>query len=159
MVETIACPQCGRKLEMSPAYLGQLVQCPQCAHTFTAAPMASAAPPIASSPPRVAASRSARTFDEEPRDIIMRGPKAPHRGSLIKTLGLLGLVGGFLFLVPLFLGPLAWFWGRRDLEAMAQGRMDARGEADTRLGHYCGIGASLLLLVYGGLCCCMMASH
>ncbi len=65
----------------------------------------------------------------------------PHHGSLILTLGLLGL----LLFAPL--GILAWVLGNKDLTAMEQGRMDKSGEGLTSAGKVLGIIACALMIV------------
>jgi hypothetical protein len=142
MVEVVTCPACQRKLQLAGAAWDQSVQCPQCAHTFVARP--AAAPPPA---PKPVAPRRDDDLDIE-RRVIPRGYE-PHRGSLIKALGLIGLVGGMVFVVPLVVGPFAWLLGSRDLRAMQDGHMDPRGRKQTRTGWYCGIAASMMLLVLG----------
>ena len=68
----------------------------------------------------------------------------PHRAGLILTFGLIGL----LVCVPF--GIAAWVMGNHDLREMAAGRMDRRGEGQTRAGKIIGIIAcafALLMLV------------
>lgn len=92
----------------------------------------------------------------------MPGPlgAVPHRGSLILTLGILGVsmhilgMGGMLFapccglsLVGMGLGIPAWVMGRTDLRQMAQGIMDSSGRGATQGGMVCGIVAVALTVV------------
>jgi hypothetical protein len=68
---------------------------------------------------------------------------APHRGGLILTLGILGLV------VCAFLGIAAWVMGSADLREMAEGRMDPAGRDMTNAGKICGMIATCLLILGG----------
>lgn len=68
---------------------------------------------------------------------------APHRGTLIFTLGILGLL-----CCCLFLGLPAWLMGRADLEKIRQGLLDPAGEELTRAGVICGIIGTLLSVVF-----------
>lgn len=67
--------------------------------------------------------------------------QAPHRGAAILTLGILGICVIFVC------GIIAWVLGRADLKAMAEGRMDPRGEGLTRAGVICGIVGTCLGVV------------
>lgn len=64
----------------------------------------------------------------------------PHRGSLILTLGVLGLV-----ICPVF-GPVAWVMAARDLRRMGNGLMDPGGRRQTRAGLWCGIVSTVGLI-------------
>lgn len=66
---------------------------------------------------------------------------APHRGGLILTLGLLGL----LMFAPL--GIAAWIMASSDLNTIREGRMDKRGEGMTLAGKILGILATVLMVV------------
>ncbi len=63
-----------------------------------------------------------------------------HRGGLILTLGLLGL----LMFAPL--GIAAWIMANKDLAAMRQGTMDKQGEGQTLAGKVLGILATALMI-------------
>jgi hypothetical protein len=66
-------------------------------------------------------------------------PCAPHRGTVIMILGILGIfMGG----IGLILGPIAWIMGRNDLRAMDAGRMDSSGRGNTNTGRICGMVAT-----------------
>lgn len=69
----------------------------------------------------------------------------PHRGILILGYGLLA------FLFCPFFGIAAWVMGTRDLQEMERGRMDPTGRNLTKLGRICGVIATLLIIVGGGL--------
>jgi hypothetical protein len=57
----------------------------------------------------------------------------PHRGAVVLTLGILGLMLCFI------LGIIAWVMGAADLRAMREGRMDPAGKGITQAGQICGI--------------------
>ncbi|MEX2673023.1 MAG: hypothetical protein WD294_13040 [Phycisphaeraceae bacterium] len=65
-------------------------------------------------------------------------PPAEHRGPFILFLGIAGL---FVWL----LGPVAWSFGRGDLEDMADGRMQPGGKILTQIGVAFGLIGTLLL--------------
>jgi DNA-directed RNA polymerase subunit RPC12/RpoP len=65
----------------------------------------------------------------------------PHRGTGILVLGVVSL-----FVMPLPLGLLAWFWGSEDLKKMNAGRMDPEGRGSTQAGQVCGMISVLLSL-------------
>lgn len=64
-----------------------------------------------------------------------------HRGELVLTLGLLGL----LLFAPL--GIAAWILGNKDLASMREGIMDNSGEGMTLAGKVLGILASVLMVI------------
>ena len=78
----------------------------------------------------------------------------PHRGGLLRALGLTSLVLGGLApvlvvpaLVAVPLGLTVWAVARRDLRQMAAGAMDPAGWDQTKAGRNCGaLGAVLSLL-------------
>jgi hypothetical protein len=160
MAEIITCPACQRKLQVPESFYGQTVQCPECAHQFVADPQAQGvqtAPPPAADPPSDAPEpenlprRRKRTYDEDPDDDFddvpsMRRRESPHRGGLILTLGIIALVGGLSFLVPLIIGPFAWIMGNSDLAEIHAGRMDDGGEGMVQAGRILGIIATVFLL-------------
>lgn len=65
----------------------------------------------------------------------------PHRGGLILTLGILGLVCCFIC------GIVAWVLGSGDLKEMAAGRMDPAGKGLTQAGKICGMISVILQIV------------
>jgi hypothetical protein len=75
-------------------------------------------------------------FEERP-GTVEAGPTpqqmAPHRGTLILVLGILGLVCCFIC------GIVAWVFANTDLREMATGRMDPSGRGLTQAGKICGI--------------------
>jgi hypothetical protein len=174
MAEIITCPKCERKLQVPEPFLGQTVQCPECRHQFVAQLSAVSATPMPAPAASAGGSgsgqqkprrfedddeeadfdvrrRRRRGIDDEDDDFPRRprfyGDQAPHRGGLILALGLVSLVGGFAFCVPVVLGPIAWILGSIDLRAMRDGHLDPAGEGMTRSGQICGIISTLLLLL------------
>lgn len=70
------------------------------------------------------------------------GALAPHRGALILTLGIIGLV------LCLICGIVAWVMGNSDLREMDAGRMDPAGRGMTQAGKILGI-ISVCLAAFG----------
>src|SRR5260221_142207 len=107
---TISCPTCAKMLNVPVDLLGKKVKCSACQNVFTAeAESAPAGPPAEESKPEKPAPRRREEEDEDrprrrDRDDDDDGgdrPKrrkrsgrdyAPHRGTLILTFGLLGLL-------------------------------------------------------------------
>lgn len=153
MTETIACPNCKRKLQAPEQYVGQKVQCPECQHIFLAAPMSVSAPPLPSaSRPATAESGQPRRYDEDDFDDFqesrqLRKRYDSHRGGLIMALGLIALVGGMSMCAPVVVGPVAWALGTWDLREIREGRMDPVGRSMTQTGQVCGIVATVLLIL------------
>src|ERR1043166_6998275 len=119
MAEILACPACGRKLQVPESFYGQTVRSPQRAHQFVADPHAqnvqanAPAPVPTSTAPRPPShdrddkdDRDDRDeYDDAPRrrrdhdddddirdDIGMRRRGVPHRGGMILALGIISLV-------------------------------------------------------------------
>jgi hypothetical protein len=75
----------------------------------------------------------------------------PHRGGMILTLGLLGIL-----LCPLT-SPFAWVMGNTDLVEIRNQRMDPDGEGLTQAGRILGIIGSIILILYiCGFCLIVM---
>jgi hypothetical protein len=164
MPEVVSCPQCERKLRVPDELISKLVKCPTCGTTFTAEVGGAAPPPLSVQPreepswreeedlpPRPSAQprrREADDYDEDDYDDYPRRPRtvhrvgmAPHRGTLILVLGILGLV------VCGLLAPIAWVMGNTDLQEIRAGRMDPEGEATTNAGRICGMIGTILIIV------------
>lgn len=174
MAELSACPECKRTLQVPESYLGQVVQCPECGHQFTA--MASAISEKPSTAPSPAPSPKPqekfddrdedrrRRYDDEDDDFAdldrhrrIRDDFAPHRGGLILALGLISLLGFMMFYLPGLLGPVAWALGSYDLREMRERRMDPTGEGMTQAGRVLGIVATALLTVLVSIVCFFVA--
>jgi hypothetical protein len=73
----------------------------------------------------------------------------PHRGGMILTLGIIGLVVGLVICpIVMVLGFVAWFMGTADLRKMDQGIMDPSGRGNTVAGKVMGIITSILFILY-----------
>jgi hypothetical protein len=60
-------------------------------------------------------------------------PLAPHRGTTVLVLGIIGLV------CCMVCGIIAWVLGHNDIKEMDAGRMDPAGRGTTQAGMICGI--------------------
>ena len=79
---------------------------------------------------------------------------APHRGTTVLVLGILGLV------VCVICGIIAWVMGKNDLKEIDAGRMDPTGRGVTNAVRICGmistifaivgLGIWLLMLIFAG---------
>lgn len=164
MPDIIQCPHCERKLKVPETLRNQAVKCPTCGETFTASASAETSPPPpvpprpapapapswenAGSPPPARADASVRPRNSGSPDVENRAARAnlaPHRGTLILVLGILGLVA----FGPL--GIVAWVLGNGDLKEIREGRMDPEGEGTTNAGRICGMIASIMMGI--GLLC------
>lgn len=74
----------------------------------------------------------------------------PHRGGLVFTLGLVGLVLTTACGLGLLSGLPAWILGARDLSRMQAGALDPSGHGITRAGKICGMVATILSLIIVG---------
>lgn len=172
MIEIITCSNCRRSLQVPDTYLGQTVQCPQCGHQFTAASTSvSSAPPPTPAPAPAPKAEKRRQYEDDRDDEDYRrrrrrrleddedddddfGPIGrvrenlpPNRGGLIMALGLVSLIGGWMFCLPVIVGPLAWFMAQQDLRAIRDGYMDATNESMIRTGQVCGILSTIFLFL------------
>jgi hypothetical protein len=82
-------------------------------------------------------------YDDRPR----RRRGAPHRGTLILILGILG------FLICGLCGVAAWIMGSNDLAEMKAGRMDSSGRDMTQIGYVLGIISTVLMILSVALFC------
>jgi hypothetical protein len=165
MPEVITCTSCQRKLQVPDNLMGQDVQCPTCGGTFMArpdGPMPSRSEPAPPPPPTRALVRREERFDDDYNDDYdyerrsrrirrRRHDYEPHRGAVVLTLGLVGLIGMFFFFPICFVGVAAWIMGNVDMAAIRSGRMDPDGESTTNAGRICGmvsaiIGITVILL-------------
>jgi hypothetical protein len=133
MSAIVNCPECRRALQVPDDFFGQKVQCPDCRHTFVAAPPEAAiqvAPPAsapASAPPvwekdesprddrdRADDDRDDRRDDDDLDDLRIGGRRDsnldPDRGGVILALGIVSLVLSFfsfmLYIVPIWIIPI-----------------------------------------------------
>ncbi len=67
---------------------------------------------------------------------------APHRGTLILVLGIIGIV-----CCCFITGIIAWVMGNNDLRKIDAGRMDPSGRGLTQAGKICGMVSVILTIV------------
>ncbi len=184
MPEIITCPACQRRLNLPESVMGQLVKCPSCGHTFTAAVTTSPPPAPA---PRYDRPPPPRGYDRPPprhddrdcpprrhddedyerperpryRDEDYDGRYArPHRGALILVLGLLGLTLSPTCVLGWVLGGYAISMGDADLQAMRRGTMDPAGQGITVAGRVCGIiGVVIATIIFLFTCLIRLGSR
>ena len=162
----VACPACGRQLKVPDNLIGKTVKCPGCQQPFQTA--VEGPPPLPppqdavrqEAPPRRREEDERYRADEERRpakrdddydddyddDRSARrkrrrrgGDYAPHRGTVILILGILGMVGCGLFTaIP------AWIMGSNDMKEIRAGRMDPEGEQLTNIGKILGMVGTIL---------------
>lgn len=167
----ISCPTCTKQLRVPDNLVGQMVKCPSCQNTFTAAveetPGGGKADPFAfqeqeqEAPRERPVSRRPRRDDDDDDDDLDRPRRrhsglTPHRGQLIMILGILSIVG----VGAPITGIVAWILGNGDLKEMRAGRMDREGEGNTSLGRTLGIISTILWLIIPigcGGCFCVMS--
>lgn len=66
----------------------------------------------------------------------------PHRGPVVLTLGILGLV--FTGACGFIIGIIAWVMGNADLKEMDRGAMDPAGRGLTQAGRICGMISTII---------------
>ena len=97
-------------------------------------------------------------YPQGPVETVEAGPvpqqMAPHRGTLILVLGILGIF------CCIICGIIAWVLGNTDLREMDAGRMDPAGRGLTQAGKICGIVGIILtvLSLVGWLLMMMLAA-
>ena len=92
--------------------------------------------------------RYSRRYDDDD-DYDRRSRLAPHRGGMVLTFGIVGLVFCWT-VVGLLFSVLAWVFGSQDLKAMDDGRMDESGRSSTNTGKILGMVTVILF-------CCLVA--
>jgi hypothetical protein len=142
MSEVVTCPECQRRLSVPPELVGRNVKCPTCGANFSSAteqepPTVEYKPPTADYPPPPA---------DDDLEWRVRRDMAPHRGGMVLTFGILGLVLALPSICCLFMAMggigfsiTAWVMGHADLRAMREKRMDPEGRGSTHGGWVCGI--------------------
>jgi len=81
----------------------------------------------------------------------LRRDVAAHRGVLVLTLGVVGLVAAGIHVLSLVGVPLcltAWIMGQSDLKRMRNNELDPTGEGLTQAGRICGIIGTCLGLLW-----------
>ena len=66
---------------------------------------------------------------------------APHRGTVVLVLGILGIVVCFIC------GIIAWVMGNNDIRKMDAGVMDPSGRGLTQAGKICGMISCILVII------------
>ena len=153
MPVNISCPHCQKALQLQETLMGKKVRCPGCKEVFTAAPpeeqiqAADEFEEIQERPSRPTPARPRRPAPAPPPDEEDEGADdedtpsrgKPHRGGLILTLGILGLVFSCCPLAGWILGGIALSMGNTDLRLMAARKMDRAGQGMTKAGKILGI--------------------
>ena len=173
MAEILTCSKCLKSLQIPEQYCGETVQCPQCGHKFVATSTSVSAAPVPKTQPGAAggdANRTKKRWEDQDEDFYPRRRRGrnddddddlddferplrrrhtlpPNRGGLIMALGLVSLIGGWLFCLPIVVGPAAWYMAQMDLRAIRDGYMDSTGESMVRTGQVCGIISTVILIV------------
>lgn len=120
------CPHCGRQVSIPQQYWGTVIHSPMCGGQFTAGGPAASAP-----------YGSAAAMDAPPHYGPIRHAE-PHRGGLILTLAILGVI---------ICGPMAlaaWIMATSDLQKIRHGTMDPSGYGLTLAGLVVGIIGTIL---------------
>jgi phage FluMu protein Com len=170
------CAGCGQTLRVADEHAGKKARCPACGTIAQVPPAQEAAPlvPVSDSPfaadsatppgvglyvDRPEADFNPYTPPMTPKyEPLQRAP--PHRGGLIVTFGVIGLVCAIPFglccgpfgLLAIPFGVAAWVMGSADLQKIRAGQMDPSGSGLTRAGMILGIAAT----VVGALVICLM---
>ncbi len=146
------CTGCGQTLRVGDDHAGKRARCPSCG-TITQVPGSGMAPAPQYTPPAGIPTKPvipANPFADRPDGanpyqsaMGQAGPSIqprfghgyvkPHRGGLVLTLGILGLV----CCMPL--GIAAWVMGSSDLAEIRRGQMDPSGQSTTQVGMILGI--------------------
>jgi phage FluMu protein Com len=143
------CTGCGQTLRVGDEHAGKKARCPACG-TIAEVPLTGEAVPSAgerSSPFSAAASSAAEVNPFADRPEPPANPYAspsvptispstfgrPHRGGLILTFGIVGILCCMPF------GIAAWVMGASDLSEIRAGRMDPSGKSTTRIGMILGM--------------------
>jgi len=128
---------CGQQMQIEDRYAGSQIRCPRCGQSLVA-PLAQGQQPGAA--PQAGPVPQPLGPVQFPPGYQGMGLR-PHRGAMILTFGILGLVICVVF------GIVAWVMGNADLREMAAGTMDRAGEGMTRAGKICGMISTILLIV------------
>ena len=169
MSQLVSCPECKKGLQVPDDLLGKKVQCPECAHYFTAtlgddelSTGTTSSPPVRTKKgldkkTDSGSSKKKRYDDDDSEDEEDRPRRsrrdddvdyAPHRSGMILAFGIIALVGLIVFpLITYVFGPMAWFMGNGDLREISEGRMDPEGESMTQTGRILGMIGTIIALV------------
>ena len=141
----IPCSNCNQRLEIPEELAAQTIECPACNTSLTVPspePTAPPTPKIRISKPEaesVAKQVRAGALKKEVASLKIKLTDAqsvktlPHRGGMILTFGILGMVCCTPFSIA------AWVMGRNDMQLIEDGAMDEAGAGTTKAGMICGI--------------------
>lgn len=153
MAIEIGCTGCGQTLRVADEHAGKKARCPACG-TIVQVPEAGMAAPLEPADPAVERPFSgkpqvapdANPFGDRPEPAPnpyappgtspFQPPQSylrPHRGGLILTFGLLGVLCCMPFAI------VAWVMGAADLKEIRAGRMDPSGQGMTQAGMIIGM--------------------
>jgi nitrite reductase/ring-hydroxylating ferredoxin subunit len=116
-----SCPHCGSSVSIPQHLFGSLVRCPMCGQQFQVGGAPTVVPP---------------------RPTYIPVHVEPHRGGLILTLAIVGLI---------ICGPMAlaaWIMATSDLQKMRHGSMDKSGYGLTQAGMVIGIIGTILWILW-----------
>ena len=155
------CAGCGQRIRVGDEHAGKKARCPACgtisqvpsgidptapapgvpspATVDPAKTMQAKTMPAAGGTPFAAAHGGAANPYASPGVSSVGWRLKPHRGGLILTLGIAGLLCGCM---PL--GIVAWVMGATDLGQIKRGQMDPEGQTLTQVGMILGIVATAI---------------
>ena len=151
----IPCSNCNQRLEIPAELAGQTIECPACNASLTVPALEPTQPPTPkirlSKPEAESAANEVRAgaLQKEVASLkikltdaqSVKGTLPPHRGNMILTFGILGVVCCF----PL--GIAAWVMGRYDMQLIEDGVMDPAGASATKAGMICGMVACVIAVI------------
>jgi hypothetical protein len=97
--------------------------------------------PFGEQPTASAGTPAPRRAQAAPQTGVARRAYQPHRGGMVLTLGILGL------LCCQLIAPIAWITGYTDLRSMDRGQMDPEGRSLTQVGMILGIVGTIILVL------------
>lgn len=150
----MGCTGCGQTLRVADEHAGKKARCPACGTIVQVPASGEPAPPEPaagspfSGPPQSAsvanpfADRPEQEFNPyaAPGAPVVRTPTfaRPHRGGLILTFAILGILCCMPFCIA------AWVMGAADMKEMRAGRIDRSGQSMTQAGMVIGIVGTVL---------------
>ena len=144
----MSCTGCGQTLRVADEHAGKMARCPKCGAVVAvpaAGAAASAVPPLQPIPDFLQPAASSNPFADRPEQATnpyasptapqtpVRCSRQPHRGGMILTFGIVGLLCCMPF------GIAAWVMGASDLKAIRAGTMDPAGQSMTQAGMVIGM--------------------
>jgi hypothetical protein len=141
----IPCSSCNQRLEIPEELAGQTIECPACNASLAVPSPEPTAPPTSKirikKPEAESVAKQVRTgaLTKEVASLKIKLTDAqsvktlPHRGGMILTFGILGMVCCTPFSIA------AWVMGHNDMKLIKAGAMDESGAGTTKAGMICGI--------------------